>query len=422
MLTLEEAIRIAERQNPEILAARHQMEIAGAGITQARSGFFPNLYLSERFNRTTNPMWAFGTRLNQQVIREEDFNPDRLNNPDPITNFTTAVSMSWEIYNGGKTRDALHQAYGAFRMSSLDLRQIRQQIIARTAKGYSDLILARENSATIRRVLNTAQAHLAMVESKYSAGLIVKSDLLRAQVRVSEIELELLSAESALSTAVAALNTAMGYAEHRSLIPVTGFNTEIRIDGPVESWIQTASSGHPDLERIKEQELIGEKEIRKAGSGHWPNLELVGSYEMDSEDFRDSADSYTIGAVMRLNLFSGFRVSSGIASAKASLKRFQELKHALNLKIALETRQAFHQTQSAGKRIQVAEKAQEQAREALRIMRNRYENQLVPLVSLLDAETAYQQAMINRTRALYDYQNARIHLALATGTLDVDFR
>ena len=421
-LTLEEAIRIAIMQHPDIRAAGYRLETEEAGITVARSGFFPQVHLSERFNRTSNPMWAFGTRLNQQSIRQEDFDPNRLNDPDPINNFNTALALSWEVFNGGRTSNGLEQAKQNARISSLDLNQIRQNIIARTVKAYSGLLLAEEELKMIRQVQKTARTHLDMVRSRYDAGFVVKSDLLRAQVRIAEIEQQTLLVESRLYVAQAALNSAMGYPDNRSFYPTTPFADRLEPTGAVEEWIQTALSRHPDLERLKTEEEISRKEIEKAKSGHWPNLELVGSYEIDSENFSDTAENYTVGAVMRLNLFSGHRISAGIAAAKGSLKRIQELQNSIKLKISLETRQAFYMAQSAFKRINVAEGAVEEAGEALRIMQDRYANGILPLVSLLDAETARQQALTHHFRARHDYQGARIDLALATGIIDADFK
>jgi outer membrane protein TolC len=70
----------------------------------------------------------------------------------------------------------------------------------------------------------------------------------------------------------------------------------------------------------------------------------------------------------------------------------------------------------------VAETAVSQSEEGLRIVRDRYENGLLTLVSLLDAEVSLQSALTNRYRTLHDYLAARIQLSLASGTLDTNFQ
>ena len=102
-LTLTRAIQIAVEKNHNVKAARFQVRESESQIIQARSGLYPQVYFTETFNRTNNPMWAFGTRLNQERITQADFDPANLNDPDAINNFATAISVDWSLWNGGQT-------------------------------------------------------------------------------------------------------------------------------------------------------------------------------------------------------------------------------------------------------------------------------------------------------------------------------
>ncbi len=232
-LTLQDAMRITVQQNPELKAAQYQQEVTEAGITQARSGYFPQIYFHEKFNRTTNPMWAFGTKLNQQQIQASDFDPDQLNHPDPINNFNTALSLSWDIYNGGRTKIGLAQAEQHQEIASLDLKRIRQKVIAQTGSRYVGLLLARENLNVIQQALETAMAHLKLVRSRFKGGFVVKSDLLRAQVRIAELEQQRLEAESHVNVTQAMLNASMGDIQ----------NTPLNLITPFQKCIQTQGTG-----------------------------------------------------------------------------------------------------------------------------------------------------------------------------------
>jgi len=77
-LTLEEAIRTALDKNPRISASRSRLDASDAKITQARSSLYPRIDFSETFMRTNNPAMAFSTRLNQEQITMQDFDPSRL--------------------------------------------------------------------------------------------------------------------------------------------------------------------------------------------------------------------------------------------------------------------------------------------------------------------------------------------------------
>ena len=94
----------------------------------------------------------------------------------------------------------------------------------------------------------------------------------------------------------------------------------------------------------------------------------------------------------------------------------------LDLGIRVQTRQAFFQAQSAWGRIQVARAAVAQAEETLRIVRNRYQNGLLAIVSLLDAEVALRQSRMNHFRSLHDYKVAHALLEFAAGTINISFQ
>jgi outer membrane protein TolC len=70
----------------------------------------------------------------------------------------------------------------------------------------------------------------------------------------------------------------------------------------------------------------------------------------------------------------------------------------------------------------VAARAADQAEEGLRIVANRYQNGLLPIISLLDAQVAYQHARTQHYKALHDYAVARIELALSAGAIDKDVK
>lgn len=421
-LSLSQAIEAALRNNPEIAAARHEVEAVASQTIQARAGLLPQIYVSETYNRTNSPLWAFGTKLNQEVITAADFDPEKLNDPEAIDNFNTALSLSWNLFDGGRTWIGWRQAQQGRKIADLMLLRSEQQIIARTAKAYVGVMLAAENLEVVDQALETARAHFKVVEDRFRGGLTVKSDLLRAQVRIADLQQQRLEANSQLQVAQALLKSAMGRSDETPVTLTTGLRQCRQLQKSLATWIDTALAQRPDLKQMAVRQTIAEKEVDRAKAGHLPTLMLQGSYDFNSEDFSDSGESYTVGAVLKMNLYSGQRISAEAAAAKARLAKVKQMQTALALGVRVETQRAFYQAQSSWERIAVASGAVRQAEEGLRIVANRYQSGLLTLVSLLDAQVAHQQALIRHFKAMHDYKVARIELALAAGTLDPRFR
>ena len=422
-LSLSQAVENAVKHNPGLQAAQFNTLLSEEKIIQARSGFMPQVQLTGQYNYTNNPMWAFGTKLNQESITQEDFDPAQLNNPDGIGNFISTVSVSLPLYDRGQTLYRWQQARLNHESAVFLADNTRHQVIARTITAYIGALLARENLKVVKQTLKTARTHLKMVESRYKGGFVVKSDLLRAQVHIAEIEQQLTDALSQIDIAGCMLNVAMGMSgnisgEYFKYVLTTPLKKGRKITGSLDSWISRAMSNRPDLKHMKYQKTIAEKELEKSRAARYPSVSLSGRYELNSEDLLDQAANYTVGAMVSINLFSGGRISAKIRESHAALNQVNAALQAMKQQICGETRQAFFNTQSAWKRIGVAQAAVGQAEESLRIVRNRYNSGLFTITDLLDAEVMVQQSRTNHLKAVHDFRAAETRLALASGTID----
>ncbi|MFK5952606.1 MAG: TolC family protein, partial [Desulfobacterium sp.] len=388
-------------------------------IIQARSGALPQVYFQEQVNRTTNPMWAFGTKLNQESIATEDFNPNRLNDPDPITNYTSRLSVTWPVYDSGQTWYGLQQARLNQEASSFSQERTRQQVIAGTITAYIRALLVRENQAVIQQILETARTHLKLVQSRYDGGFVAKSDLLRARVHIADLKQQLSASKSQTDIAKCMLKIAMGGAGNLNDTLTTPLEAKTAMVGNLDEWISKALAQRPDFKQLMFQKRIAEKERDKARAGRLPSVSLSGNYEINSEDFNDNGSNYTVGAVASLPLFTGGRISSRIRESEFNLKQITAVLQGMQQRICGETRQAFFNARSAWERIHVAQSAIGQSKESLRIVRNRYNSGLFTITDLLDVEVVVQQSLTNHLKAVHDYRAAITRLKLASGIIAV---
>jgi TolC family type I secretion outer membrane protein len=412
-----QAVTIALSRQPRLEISESRRRAADARVGQARSGFLPQLAFSERFSRTNNPMWAFGTKLDQQTITQADFDPVRLNDPDSIDNYVSTFSLTWSLYDSGQTWFGWRQAREGADAARIACNQARQQVISDAAVAYDDALLSRAHLRVVEQAIALAKAHLKLVHQRYGAGFVVKSDLLRAKVRLADLEQKQFEAQSAFSVAMAVLDSAMG---ERGRVPyrlTDDLSSPTGPSRPLEEWIRLALDRRPELHLLEKQAGVAQNEIKKQRSRHLPSLSLFGTYEINSEDLADSADNYTVGALLQVPLFSGGRMTSGTREARAALAEVEARRRELRSTIRVAVRKAYYEACSARKRIGVAREAVAQAEENHRIVTDRYANGLLTIVVLLDAETAIQDARNHLFQAMHDYRVAHVQLLLASGTL-----
>ncbi len=420
-LTLKDAIKTAITHNPQLKASVFSEKMAESNLQQAKSGFMPKINFQETFNRTNNPMWAFGTLLNQGKITTSDFAPSSLNNPDAINNFTSLLSIAMPVYTGGRIYNTFKIAEINKQIAKLAHKKTKQAIIAQTALAYTNVLLAEKNLEVIQHAIKSAKASLKMMKSRYGNGFSVKSDLLRAQVRIANLEQQRLKACSSIEIAKGYLNTAMGIPLERPVNTIPYFDNSFKITGKQDQFILKGMANRPELKILKLRKKIAESEIKIAESANLPNINIFGTYEDNSERLDRGHNDYSIGAVMKINLFSGFNIQNGIKTAESALSRIRELEKNMRFAVKIQIKESWLDLKTSCQRINVAESALAQAVENLRIVRNRYQNGIVTIVTLLDAELADQKARANHFQAIYDYESARIKLAIADGTIDNTF-
>ncbi len=421
-LTLEQAVKTGLEKNPRMLSSRFQIDASAARISQAVSGLYPRIDFNQSYARTTNPAQAFSIKLNQEQITQQDFDPFRLNNPSPINNFASTFSLTMPLYDAGQIRIGVKQARLGNESATLSADRTRQEVITSVVIAYEGVLTAQDQLKVIDQALETARANDKIIRSRYQNGLVVKSDLLRAGVRIAELEQERMNAQSQVDVARAVLNAAMGMEMDRTFRLAPLEKRRSVPSEPLEQWLRKALDRRPDLNQMRSQEMMAEEEVKKSRMAYLPSLHLTGSYETDTEDFSQTANNYTVGLLLRFNLFSGFENQSKVHEAQANLQQVKAVVKQFEIGVEVETRRAFFQMQSTFERIKVAEAAVGQAEEALRIVRNRYENGLFTVVDLLDSEVALQQARTHYLRSLHEYTVATANLYLAAGTMDETFR
>jgi len=417
-LTLQQAVQKALVTSPRVNAAQSQVEASEARLAGVRSGLFPKLDVIEEFSRTNNPVGAFSAKLNQGTFTRADFDPSVLNSPNALNNFATTFSVTLPLFDSGQTWIGLGQAGLDKRAAAMAATRTRQEVIAETVIAYTGVQVAQERLRVVEQALDTARANMKLVRSRLESGLVVKSDLLRAEVRVAELEQAQVEGQSQVEIAAAALNAAMGLPVEMAFRLATPLEVGPEVQETLEIWTRRALEQRPDIEQVKSRERIAADEVSKSKAAHLPSLHLLGNYQINSEDFSDTAESYGVGAAVRFNLFNGYNIQAKVEEARSGLRHAQAMARQMELSVTMETKQAFLQAQSSWQRIRVARAAVSQAEEGLRIVRNRYENGLYTIVNLLDGEVALQQARSNYVRALHDFAVARLRLHLAAGVLD----
>ena len=101
-VTLDEALALAEKANPELQAAAVRVEAQAARTESVRRMLWPRLGLTMSWSRMDLPAGVFANKLNSGEFTTADFDVAKLNDPNALSHLGTNLSLEVPIDVFGK--------------------------------------------------------------------------------------------------------------------------------------------------------------------------------------------------------------------------------------------------------------------------------------------------------------------------------
>lgn len=416
-LTLPLAVEIALRTNPLMRATAAGREIADAQAQEANAGRFPLVQLSETWINVNNPVFVFGSLLEQGRFTQQNFNLPALNNPDPLNNFRFSVTIKAPLFDGRQTSTRVAVAKLNQKQADTQTDQMAQRIRFDALKAYYGVLLAQMKKEVADEAVELAEADVKRSGDRVEIGMTVNSDLLSAEVQLAEFHQQRIQAVGDIVIARAALNVALGQPVDAPQ-NVTGrlvaktFNVISQ-----EELMRTAIEHRPDYSRAALARDSRREQWKGARSEFLPRVDVFANAGVSANKWiYDGSGDYLIGASVTFNLFDAGR-KARIAEARAAAELATSEQEHLANQIRLEVVRAYQEYVSARERLLVAERVISHATEALRIVQDRYHEGLTPITEVLRAETALVRARLSLLAARYDHYVGYANVLLATGRL-----
>ena len=467
-LTLDEAVRRAVENNPDLAVVRLGTEVEAARVGESRGAFTPvfstelgrsssvtppaNLLLGDRgvdvddwFSSTgvrQRLPWGSGTwRASWETARTSTNNP--ISSFDPSLQSGFQLAFSQPLLKDRAIDAARHQYTIAKRnQESSDLRfqEAVVQTIAAVKQAYWTLKATRANVAVQQRSLELAQELARENRIRVEAGQIPPLDLVQAEAEVAQRRENLIRAATIADDAEDAL---------RRLIvdPADAAFWRVRID-PVEE--PTRPGALPDVDAAVAKALEGRYDLARAGyelenaratvelldnqrlpdvrletsyrgsglsgtqflrSGGFPGL-VTGTRNRGLGDalgqvFSNDYPTWSVGVTISYPLGRSFEAAS---FARADVERRQAAQRIGSLRVqAAETvRRAGRQIHSTAQRVEAARAGATLARERLESERRRFEVGLSTTFLVTQAQRDLLEAEVNLLQTTLEYESALV--------------
>ncbi|AUC76887.1 TolC family protein [Olleya sp. Bg11-27] len=395
--------------NTSIKISEQDFNAARADYRQTNAVFLPNITASHTAMATTNPLMAFGSKLNQEILTQNDFSPALLNDPSQIENYATKFEIQQPLIN----LDGIYQRKAAkSKMEAMSLKTERTQeyLVFEVDKAYMQLQLAYKAVTVLEKALEAANANKKLADDSFKQGYLQRADVLNVEVRVTEVQNQLQTAKSNVQNASNYLSFLMNDDTYVVYTPtdeltIASFTLEDKM----------VSENRSDIKAMQLSTNAYEAMNKADKMAFLPRLNAFGSYELyDDKIFQGDANGYLFGAQLSWDIFKG---SKRFGKAQKSKAEFEKSKLEYNQYVSqsnLELNKAKRAFTDADNKLKLTTLALQQSEESLRIRTNRFKEGLEKTSDLLMADTQYAQKQLEYYQTIFEYNYTQAYLQFLT--------
>jgi len=200
VLTVDEAVNIALKNNFDILVARNNADIDKINNTPGNAGMLPNLAINGSDN------YSPGTNIEQKLPGGTSSSTSN----SQSNSINATAGLSWTLFDGGKmfvTRKKLSE------IQELGEIQFKEQVLQteyNVILAYYDVIRQKQELTSINEVITYNLDRVKISQTSYNAGLSSKTSLLQAKIDLNVYQENAINQQSVILASKRTLNNFLG--------------------------------------------------------------------------------------------------------------------------------------------------------------------------------------------------------------------
>jgi outer membrane protein len=414
-LSIDDALRAAEPASEAVVAARADVERAGAVVDAAKSGWFPQVSGIAQYQRTLRSEFE-GLSFGMPGMEDIELPFGQRNT------WRLGVNLAQPLFDGFRTARAVDQARAGVRLSQLGVRTARTQVVLAVAQAYYNAAFAQRSVEIAEVTLQQAEETLAQTKLGFDQGAAPEFDLVRAEVARDNQSTTVIQFRAQRDVAFVQLRQLIGAPLDKQLELSSTLDAD-----DIDAMVATARSaaGLPENEtraaiaQAKEIVVARAAAVGVAKAERWPQVTAVSDFglvDYTTHPFNtDWRTNWTVAISLSVPLFDGFRRRANVRAAKAELAASKAQLAQATEQSEVEEAQSRAGVAAASATLETSTRTVEQARRAYDIAELRFQQGDSNHLELVDARVQLEQALLNQARAARDLRVSRLRQELLPG-------
>ena len=450
-MTLNDAVQIALKQNPDILNAIQQIRLTRGQLIQVAAQAMPQLQVTSAYNQQQEDLTTNGRGSGGSTIGFVDQSGRSLRSvsiPNPNGGSPTVVSLSssgssavqnqtWNIqfqatqliFDGGATFSGIKAGSAAYDSAFFSLRSVIDNIVSQVINQFYQVILNRALIVAQEQNVSLLQQQVKDQQNRYEAGTVPRFNVLQAEVALANAMPPLIQVKNAyrISTYQLVRLLGMDYPKGQpsevpfNVVGTLGYSPR-KID--TDDSIRVAIARNPSLKAQRQTILQFAANVNVQIAGWFPSINANAGYQftndLATQNLSNTVNGWLFGATGTWNVWDGGATYGRVTQAKAQLMQTKNNYDNGIRQVVLDVQQAISNLQQAQETIDSQTASVVQATEALRLSKERLDAGAGTQLDVLNAQVQLLQAQSNVLQARFDYIAAMSSYELAL-SLDTQY-
>ena len=401
VFSLDDCIKVAIANNPDIKASIYNEEVFKSKIGQAWSNYFPTINGGFDFSRNGNK-YSHAKHL-----------PYGYKSMYVSMGYVPTVSANMLLFDFGKTKANADMAKNMYLASKEDTKENINTIIYGIKYAYFNILFAQAQIKVYEDTVKDYQLQLNQAWSFYKLGKKAKLDVVTADYNLGKAKLNLVKAKNILEVARTELSRIMGLPEYTNY-ELSDDLILNALDITSEEAIKMAMDVRPELLSAEKNTKAAKMNLRAARREFTPNIGAYGSYAYGlGNDY--NLRSTQIGVGLDFNALNLMLTKKQINEAKAEYKKSLAQYDSIRDSVYFNVKKAYIDLQTDKESIVIAKLALDQAKEQYRQVTGRYKAGVGDAIELKDGENTYLSARLDFYNAVLNYNLSYANLEKEIG-------
>lgn len=414
MMSIEEAIGTALKNNYDIMLVKNDAQSAAVDYRYANAAFIPQL------NAEAGKVWNDNNQ-------KQNFTDGRKRSANVNSgNLTASVNLDWTLFDGLKmfaTKSRLEE------LKALGEANIKTQVvnsIAAVINNYYNIVRQKQQLKAIDTLMTISEERVQLAEKKLSVGLGNKPELLQAKVDLNAQKAARLQEETLIAQLREQLNQLMGIeiqAEYDVMdsIPI---NLALQYAEIANDFEKT----NPGLLASRKTIDIAKIALKERRAEQFPILQFNSAYNFGRTSNQKVVNpefqpifslnkGFNYGFTASIPILNGFNSRRLIKQAGLDIEYNQIAYNTQRSRVELSINNSYKDYQYQKKALKLEEENISLAKENVFIALERFRQGVSTYLELRDAQISLEQAYNRLIAARYNTKLAETELLRLRGTL-----